>query len=75
MEDSEDGKTEKLNPCDEEIKIMDDGVRLQRVAEVLSEKQFENVEVCEKSASSPEEVTFYCGEKSPDEEEKCMYDF
>lgn len=67
MEDPEDGKTENFNPCDEEIKIMDDGERLQRVAEVLSEKQFQPIEDSEKSIPSPEEVTFYCGEKSPDE--------
>lgn len=67
MEDPEDGKTEKINPCNAEIKIMDDGERLQRVAEVLSEKQFQPIDDTENSIPSHEEVTFYCGEKSPDE--------
>lgn len=67
MEDPEDEKTEKFNLCDAEINIMDDGERIQRVAEVLSENQFQPIEDSGKSMPSSEEVIFYCGENSPDD--------
>lgn len=66
MEELEDEKTEKINNlCDEEINIMDDGERLQKVAAVLYENQSQPIEDSGKSIPSSEEVTFYCGENSP----------
>lgn len=72
MEDTEDGLTEKLNACDREMetKIMNDDERLTRVAEVLTAKHHtETIE--EEPTSTPEEVTFYCGDNvSPGENKR-----
>lgn len=60
MEDTDDSKTGKVDPCDEESKTMTDSETLKKVVEVLSEKQ-------EKTDEEPsaiiEKVTFYLEEK------------
>lgn len=72
MEDTDDGKTEKkLDPCDAETKIMNDGERLKRVAEILSKEHpcKERINEEDESTSTQEKVTFYCGEKPVEVEE------
>ncbi|XP_035213401.1 transmembrane anterior posterior transformation protein 1 homolog [Stegodyphus dumicola] len=59
MEENDDGKEEKVDTCDADIKIMNDGDRLARVAEVLIEKQYDKLKI-DAIISSEREMTPEC---------------